>query len=71
MYVCICQGVTERQIHEAARNGAACLRDLRRQLGVTDGCGRCAVCAHACLSESRASRQGGKAGQAGDHAQGW
>ncbi|MDR3087357.1 MAG: (2Fe-2S)-binding protein [Azoarcus sp.] len=52
MYVCICQSVTERQIHDAARNGVGCLRDLRQQLGVTEGCGRCAVCAHACLKEA-------------------
>ncbi|MDD3483214.1 (2Fe-2S)-binding protein, partial [Azovibrio restrictus] len=35
MYVCVCQGVTERQIQEAARNGASRLKDLRQQLGVT------------------------------------
>ncbi|MDR0716294.1 MAG: (2Fe-2S)-binding protein [Azoarcus sp.] len=71
MYVCICQGVTERQIHEAARDGADCLRDLRRQLGVTDGCGRCAVCARACLTEGRAFRQGENASRAGSDAGGW
>ncbi|MDR2690314.1 MAG: (2Fe-2S)-binding protein [Azoarcus sp.] len=52
MYICICQSITERQIHEAARNGADCLHDLRQQLGVTLGCGRCAVCAHACLKDA-------------------
>jgi bacterioferritin-associated ferredoxin len=53
MYVCVCQGITEHQIHEAARNGAGCLRDLRQQLGVTQDCGRCASCAHACLKDAR------------------
>ncbi len=49
MYVCVCKAVTDRQIHEAAAGGARTLRDLRRELGVTADCGRCASCAHACL----------------------
>lgn len=53
MYVCVCNGVTERQIHEAARNGASRLKDLRQQLGVTQDCGRCASCAHQCLKSAR------------------
>lgn len=57
MYVCICLGITERQIHEAAQNGATCLRDLRHQLGVTQECGRCASCAHECLKEARRQHQ--------------
>lgn len=53
MYVCVCQAVTERQIHEAARDGARTLKDLRRDLGVASECGRCASCAHQCLKEAR------------------
>lgn len=53
MYVCVCHAVTDRQIREAARDGARTLRDLRRDLGVTRDCGRCASCAHACLREAR------------------
>lgn len=52
MYVCVCQAVTDSQIREAARDGARTLKDLRRDLGVTRDCGRCASCAHACLSEA-------------------
>ena len=51
MYVCVCQAVTDRQIREAAESGARSLRDLRRDLGVTRDCGRCASCAHQCLRE--------------------
>ncbi|MDD3485020.1 (2Fe-2S)-binding protein [Azovibrio restrictus] len=57
MYVCVCQGVTERQIQEAARNGASRLKDLRQQLGVTQDCGRCATCAHECLKDARKAQQ--------------
>lgn len=49
MYVCVCQAVTERQIHQAAQEGAKTLKDLRHQLGVTTECGRCANCARQCL----------------------
>lgn len=52
MYVCVCQGVTEKHIDVAVRNGARRLRDLRQQLGVTTECGRCAECAHQCLKGS-------------------
>jgi bacterioferritin-associated ferredoxin len=56
MYVCICQAVTDRQIHLAAERGARTLKDLRRDLGVTLDCGRCAACARACLHEAHAAR---------------
>ncbi len=52
MYVCVCQAVTDRQIREAAESGARTLKDLRRDLGVTRDCGRCATCAHECLKEA-------------------
>lgn len=51
MYVCLCQGVTDRQIRGAADDGARNVRDLRRQLGVASGCGKCAPCARAVLNE--------------------
>jgi len=52
MYVCVCQAVTDRQIREAAQGGARTLKDLRRELGVTRDCGRCASCARECLQEA-------------------
>lgn len=60
MYVCVCKAVTERQIQEAAREGARNLRDLRRDLGVTRDCGRCASCARACLEEAQQGEKPGK-----------
>lgn len=53
MYVCVCQGVTDRQIREAALAGARTLKDLRRELGVTRDCNCCATCAHQYLKEAR------------------
>jgi bacterioferritin-associated ferredoxin len=49
MYICICLAVTDRQIREAAKEGARTLKDLRRDLGVASECGRCAACARSCL----------------------
>ena len=56
MYVCVCQAVTDRQIREAAQGGARTLQDLRRELGVTRDCGRCASCARDCLQEANAGQ---------------
>lgn len=61
MYVCVCHAVTDRQIRQAAADGARTLKDLRRELGVTRDCGRCASCAHECLKE--AQDKGGKPGK--------
>ncbi|MEI6543314.1 MAG: (2Fe-2S)-binding protein [Methylococcales bacterium] len=52
MYVCICQAITDRQIHQAARNGAKTLGDLRRDLQVSVDCGRCAHSARQCLKSA-------------------
>jgi bacterioferritin-associated ferredoxin len=51
MYVCVCLAVTERQIHQAAQEGARTLKDLRRELSITSECGRCATCARQCLRD--------------------
>lgn len=52
MYVCLCNGITDRDIRQAAAAGAQTLNDLQRDLGVATCCGRCATCAHALLCES-------------------
>ena len=53
MYVCICNGVTDRDIQDAASRGARTVKDLRRELGVASECGKCASCAHEVLCEAR------------------
>jgi bacterioferritin-associated ferredoxin len=57
MYVCVCNAVTEDDIHDAARNGARRMRDLRGCLGVSADCGRCACHAKACLDSAIAQQQ--------------
>jgi bacterioferritin-associated ferredoxin len=56
VYVCLCHGITERQVRECIEEGAQTLYDLQGQLGVATNCGSCA--GHACemLQEHRAGR---------------
>lgn len=45
MYVCLCNGVTHRQIEAAVESGCRSVNDLTRELGVAAGCGQCAATA--------------------------
>ncbi len=42
MYVCLCNAVTDHDIRAAVRRGAERMSDLRRELGVSADCGKCA-----------------------------
>ncbi|MBI3374817.1 MAG: (2Fe-2S)-binding protein [Betaproteobacteria bacterium] len=53
MYICLCNGITERDIRACAETGACSLRDLEHCLGVATGCGRCAHAAKEVLNEHR------------------
>lgn len=41
MYVCLCKAITDRQVRHAVTSGAVSMRELRRQLDVCAGCGKC------------------------------
>lgn len=41
MYICICRGVTDREITAAVGNGLRSVTELAQCLGVGTGCGRC------------------------------
>ncbi|HEY7675006.1 MAG TPA: (2Fe-2S)-binding protein [Burkholderiales bacterium] len=64
MYVCICKGVTDRDIRETVSRGARNLKDLRRELGVASDCGKCASCAQEVLCEARSEQVGSSGLQA-------
>lgn len=53
MYVCLCHGVTDRDIRRAADAGCRSVRELGQELGVGQQCGRCASTARAILRENR------------------
>ncbi len=57
MYVCICNGITDRQIRDAAEAGCASITELTMRTGVGANCGSCLGSAEAILSESRNFRE--------------
>ncbi len=52
MYVCICKGITDREIKACVERGASSVADLQRELGVATCCGRCEPCARELLGEA-------------------
>ena len=56
MYVCICNGVTDHQIREAAASGVRSVAELTMRTGCGASCGTCLDTASAILEASRAER---------------
>ena len=52
MYICICHAVTEQQIRDAVREGAATVAELGARLGVSSGCGSCRPLAKEVLEQT-------------------
>lgn len=52
MYVCICNAVTEQDIHDTVAEGSSSMRELRERLGVGACCGRCGSCARGVLRDA-------------------
>lgn len=52
MYICLCNGITDRAIRDCAEAGLCSLRDLECSLGVGTNCGRCRDAAAEILQES-------------------
>ncbi|HWS78307.1 MAG TPA: (2Fe-2S)-binding protein [Thermomonas sp.] len=57
MYICICNGVTDHQIREAAEAGCGSLTELTMRTGVGANCGSCLGSAEALLEEVRTRRE--------------
>ncbi len=41
MYVCVCNAVTERTIHQMVANGCTALSEVQAMTGCADCCGTC------------------------------
>jgi bacterioferritin-associated ferredoxin len=52
MYVCICNGITEKAVREAAAAGVSSLTELTMRTGCAATCGSCAQAAEAVLFEA-------------------
>jgi bacterioferritin-associated ferredoxin len=62
MIVCVCKAVSDRQIRSAVKDGASCMRDLNRELGVGACCGKCVPEARKVLANSLPSSVPSSAG---------
>lgn len=52
MYVCLCKGITDKQIKAAIDDGADSLGRLRKALGVASQCGKCSATTREILSDA-------------------
>lgn len=57
MYVCICNGVTDRDIRQAVEAGCRSLPELTMRTGCGATCGTCLDVAAAILDEARHPRE--------------
>ncbi|MFD0685416.1 (2Fe-2S)-binding protein [Actinomadura fibrosa] len=58
MYVCICNAVTEDDVHGCMASGAcATVRDVKAACGMKPGCGSCTRRLHAMVSEYRTASE--------------
>ncbi len=53
MYVCLCNGVTERDIRQAAEGGCCGMTELTMRTGCGSTCGSCLPLACALLAQAR------------------
>ncbi|BAQ65948.1 (2Fe-2S)-binding protein [Geminocystis sp. NIES-3709] len=57
MYVCICKGITERDIHKAVEQGISSLEKLSEVTSVSKDCGCCTDYACKVLREAMKSQK--------------
>ncbi len=55
MYVCLCNGVTEREIRQTAAAGCKTMAELTMRTGCGAGCGSCVAMATDLLDEAHAA----------------
>ncbi|QOW22369.1 bacterioferritin-associated ferredoxin [Novilysobacter avium] len=56
MYVCICNGITDHEIRQAAEAGCDSMAELTMRTGAGSCCGSCVDMASEILDETRAAR---------------
>ena len=56
MYVCLCHGITERAVRQAAADGVYSLSELTHRTGCAGTCGSCAELAEQVLRQERDRR---------------
>ena len=58
MYVCVCNAVTERDIHDAVENGVHNMTQLARTTGCSSTCGSCQEMAQEVLADAMSEKRG-------------
>ncbi len=61
MYVCVCLGITDRQIRRAVEQGAHTLGEVQMKLPVGACCGRCEDCAREVIRDCQRESCGSNA----------
>lgn len=56
MIVCLCEGVSDREVRSACRKGASNLKKIERACGAGGGCGGCHRQLHDILDETTTER---------------
>jgi bacterioferritin-associated ferredoxin len=51
VYVCICQGISERRLRELVSSGVSSFEELQARTGVSTCCGSCEPAARAFIEE--------------------
>ena len=57
MYVCICNGVTDRQIREVAEAGCSSVSEMTMRTGAGASCGSCLVLLAEMIEDVQAARR--------------
>jgi bacterioferritin-associated ferredoxin len=58
MFVCLCNGVRDRDLHQAIDAGKCCFEDLQSCTGVATSCGKCEPLARQILDSVIERRSG-------------
>ncbi len=56
LYVCVCNGYSDRDIRDVARTGVSCARAAYQSLGAGPRCGKCLEFAQALIDEQQCGR---------------
>lgn len=57
MYVCLCQGITDKDIRDAVNEGCCSYKEVRQSLDIATRCGKCGCLAKQIVKETIAESQ--------------
>lgn len=57
MYVCLCQGITDKDIRDAVNEGCCNYKEVRQALDIASQCGKCGCLAKQIVKETISESQ--------------